>query len=184
VPLDVVELSSSDAISVFTTSGRQLVSDSSASIPFARTWGSVSLQSRTSEAGEQNLPASGLFPYRYRVIIQGDGGASPISCVQRVTIPFPGLQSIDYDGNGTAEQVYVVTQGALGSIRVVSAHRSGDRVTLVFEPGLCNDSSGRTVSSYFVGLTSAFPAAPATARLETTGQGLVLDARAPARPLE
>lgn len=94
----------------------------------------------------------------------------------------PVISTLDYNGDGKAEdQVYVVTQGGLGSIGLASAKQWGNTITFNFTAPVCaGGSPGQGASSYFFGLVSAQPPRPVTATVkETTGSVYDVPARAP-----
>lgn len=179
--LDVVNVSAPAVNCVFDPSCAVTVTDTSAPIPLAA-GGSNFLQSRTF-VGVPGAPADGLYAYEYRIDLSNAMGITYIPCLSSMTIDFgPVVSTLDYDGDGAADEVYVVTGGGLGSVGLASAERDGNEVTFNFSPSVCaGGSPGTGESTFFFGLVSTQPPEPevtATIR-ETTGDEYSVPARAP-----
>src|SRR5262245_56889621 len=170
--LKIVRVAAPAINCVFNTSCRVTVSDSTGDIPLPGISGPKVLQSRT-YTGAPGTPAAGLTAYVYRVDLTQATGVG--SCVASLTVDFGPVSSLNYDGSPGLEQVFVTTQGGLGTIAPVSAVQSGRNVTFNFQPSIC---AGDT--SYFFGLASAKPPRAITAVVTVAGGGpLSVAARAP-----
>lgn len=144
------------------------VIDTTATIPLA-TGGTNFLQSRTFTGGPGS-PAAGLTAYEYRVDLRNAMGITYIPCVSSLTVKFgPVVSSLDYDGDGTPDQVYVVTGGGLGSIGLASAVKDDGDIVFTFDSPVCaGGSPGTGQSSFFFGLVSAKPPVSVTATIRET----------------
>lgn len=179
-PLKVVNVGAPSINCVFDPSCKVKVTDTVATIPI-RAQGTRFLQSRTF-VGKPGAPADGLYAYEYRIDLRDAMGITYIPCISSMDIEFgPVIDSLDYDGDGTADQVYVVTRGGLGTIGLASAKKTGNTITFNFNTPVCaGGSPGSGQSSYFFGLVSAQPPRFVTARVkETTGTIHNVQARAP-----
>lgn len=178
--LSIVNVNAPAVNCVFDPTCKILVSDSTATIPLA-TDGTNFLQSRTF-VGKPGSPANGLYGYEYRVDLRNAIGITDIPCVSNMTIDFGSVVStLDYDGDGNADQVYVITGGGLGSVGLSSAEQNGNEITFSFDPSVCaGGSPGSGQSSFFFGLTSTQPPNSVTAKvMEVTGLEYSVQARAP-----
>lgn len=138
------------------------------------------LQSRTF-TGKPGAPASGLYAYEYRIDLRNAVGITYIPCIQSLTVEFgPVVNTLDYDGDGEADQIYVVTSGGLGSVGVASVQKNGDNVTFDFTSPVCaGGSPGTGQSTFFFGLVSTQPPQNVTATVKgTTGDIYDVQARA------
>ncbi len=145
--------------------------------------GDAFLQSRLFPTGEAGTAGAGLYPYLYRIDLRNAVGVTAASCVTTMQIDFGPIQSLDYNGDGKLEQIFVVTKGGLGNIKPAAAVQSGDTITFRFDPAIC--VGGRTGdSSFFFGLASTHPAQVVPAHLTgTLGLDNTLRAKAPKRPI-
>ncbi|MBI1811111.1 MAG: hypothetical protein HY035_01175 [Nitrospirae bacterium] len=169
-PLKVVNVGAPAINCVFDPSCRVTVTDTTAPIPIPA-GGTNFLQSRTF-AGQPGAPANGLHAYEYRIDLRNAMGITYIPCISSMTLEFgPVVSTLDYDGDGVADQVYVVTSGGLGSIGLASAEKEGNTITFNFSAPVCaGGHPGGGQSAYFFGLVSTQPPGPVTATVkETTG---------------
>lgn len=177
--LSRVDVSAPGINCVFDPSCTVTVSDTTASIPLA-TAGTNFLQSRTF-TGKPGSPANGLNAYEYRIDLRNAVGITHIPCVSSLTVKFgPVVSTLDYNGNGTPDQVYVVTGGGIGTIGLASAVKDGSDITFTFAAPICaGGSPGTGQSSFFFGLVSVNPPVAVTAKVkETTGTVHDVQARA------
>jgi hypothetical protein len=177
-PLTVVQVKAPDVNCVFQTSCSVTVTDSSAPIPLNFSAGAPFLQSRTF-TGAPGTPGAGLTGYEYRVDMRSAGGS--VDCLLGLVVDFGPVQALPYKAGGNA-QVYVVTQGGLGSVGVKSAEQTGSVIEFTFDKPLCvgiGANSGE--STFFFGLASAKPPQAITAGMWGLGTPayITLDARAP-----
>jgi len=179
-PLKIVNVSAPAINCKFDTDCKITVQDSGVDITLAGTTGKGRLQSRLFPVGEAGTAAAGLYPYEYRINLTNLVGTSPKACVTEFTIKFGPVKSVDYDGDGSLDQVYVVTQGGLGSAGPISADQSMGTITFKFQSHPCSGSAaGNGETSYFFGLTSAQAPTEVTATLKTSAGTVSLKAKAP-----
>jgi hypothetical protein len=181
-PLKVVTVGAPAVNCVFDPTCRITVSDSIAPIPIAIS-GTSFLQSRTF-TGKPGAPANGYFAYEYRIdLTQATSTTSPPQCIRSLTVPIGPVISLDYNGDHiSTDQVYVVTQGGLGTISIASANQdAAGNVTFNFSSPVCPGTpaaGGQT--TYFFGLVSQRAPVPVTATItEVSGSVHNIAARAP-----
>lgn len=178
--LKVVNVNAPAVNCVFDPSCTIQVTDSMDTIPLP-TGGTNFLQSRTF-VGKPGSPANGLYGYEYRVDLRNALGITHIPCVSSIKIEFgPVIGTQDYDGDGSTDQVYVITGGGLGSVGLDSAEKIGNEITFTFSSPVCaGGSPGSGQSSFFFGLASTQPPKYVTARVkELSGPDHNVQARAP-----
>jgi hypothetical protein len=176
--LTVVQVKTPDVVCVFQTSCSVTVTDSTADIPLNFSAGTPFLQSRTF-TGAPGTPAAGLTGYEYRVDMRSAGGS--VDCLLGLVVDFGPVQALPYRA-GTKADVYVITQGGLGSIGVKSAEQTGSVIEFAFDKPMCvgiGANSGE--STFFFGLASAKPPHAISAGMWGVGTPayISLDARAP-----
>ena len=91
------------------------------------------LQSRIF-TGAAGTPGAGKTGYEYRLDMTQASGA--LQCVGGLVINFGPISQLPFVNNTPAD-VYVVTQGGLGTIGIGSAYQSGDIITFNFSPSIC-----------------------------------------------
>jgi hypothetical protein len=176
--LSVVQVKAPDVVCVFQASCSVTVADSTADVPLNFTAGTPFLQSRTF-TGAAGTPAAGLTGYEYRVDLRSAGGS--VDCLLGLVVDFGPVAALPYKAGSKAD-VYVITQGGLGSIGVKSAEQTGSVIEFTFDKPMCvgiGASSGE--STFFFGLASAKPPHAITAGIWAIGTPayVSLDARAP-----
>ncbi|MGD2111708.1 MAG: hypothetical protein PVI86_20215, partial [Phycisphaerae bacterium] len=181
IPLKIVNVSAPDINCKFDEDCTITVDDFSDHFVLPAHGGDAFLQSRRFPIGESGTAAEGLYGYQYRLDLRELMGLTALGCITSLTIDFGSVVSLDYDDDGTLDQVYVVTTGGLGSVVPTSAIRTGGTITFSFSPGVCaGGSPGSGESTYFFGLTSTNSSHAVVAQVEDTlGSVLDLDARAP-----
>jgi hypothetical protein len=154
--------------------------DTSSNIPLPGISGTGFLQTRTIVGGT-GAPAQGLTDYEYRVDLTNAVGILAIPCVTAVRVEFGPVASLQYDGVGPTDQVFVITAGGSGTIGLLSATKVGDEVTFNLASPVCAGSSpGTGASSFFFGLSSTrAPTAVNAVVSQTLGGALSVGARAP-----
>jgi hypothetical protein len=180
-PLTVVNVAAPAINCKFDPSCKIVVTDSVANFTLPGSSGNAFLQSRTWPKGKPGTVGAGRFAYEYRLDLTQLTGLTALPCVTQLKLTFGPVVSLDYDGNGTTEQVFVTTAGGLGSVRPSAVDKAGNVVTFNFNPPVCAGSSpGHGQTSYFFGLASAQTDRPVTATVTSTlGGPLSLNARAP-----
>lgn len=138
-------------------------------------------QSRTFK-GVTGSPAAGLFAYEYRLDLRNAVGVTALSCVDWVSINFgPVVNTLDFNADKKPDQVFVVTNGGLGTIGLASAVQTGSNIRFKFKTPVCAGSSaGKGDSSFFWGLVSKKAAKNLSATIhEASGVAHVVKIRAP-----
>jgi hypothetical protein len=165
---------------VFDPSCTVTVTDTTAPIPIPA-GGTNFLQSRTF-MGKPGAPANGLYAYEYRIDLRNAVGITYIPCLSSMTIEFgPVVSALDYNGDGEADQVCVITSGGLGSIGPASAEKEDNTITFTFSSPICaGGRPGEGQSSFFFGLVSTQLPVNTTAKVkETTGSVYDVQVRTP-----
>lgn len=177
-PLKVVHVSAPAINCVFNPTCKVTVQDLSAPI-----WVHGFLQSRnyTAAAG---APAAGFRVYEYRIDLRDVVGITFIPFITTLTVDFGPNARFDFNGDGSKDDVFVVTKGGLGNVDVVSAVRSGNLITFTFKPPVGGGSApGKGDSTFFFGLVSKYPRHTIAAKAKNNaGPDLILKAWAPAHP--
>jgi hypothetical protein len=179
-PLTVVNVGAPAINCVFSPTCTITVTDTVANIPLPGISGTARLQTGTF-VGLAGTPAAGLHGYEYRVNLTNAVGILDIPCVQALRVTFGPVVSLQYNGAGPTDQVFVVTAGGLGTIGLASAIRAGNDITFNFSSPVCaGGSPGTGDTSFFFGLTSASAPTAVTAVVTPLGGGaLSVGARAP-----
>ncbi len=180
-PLSVVEVTAPDINCVFNTTCKVTVTDSSGDISFGGMTGKGFLQSRTFP-GAAGAPAEGKTGYEYRVDMTQATAIGDTACVTDPTVDFGPVTKLQYDKVGPLDDVYVVTKGGLGTIKLASAAQTGSVITFVFSQPVCAaDPSSKGETSFFFGLASTGLPKAITATVGIPGLGQIkVDARSPA----
>lgn len=179
--LDIVDVGAPDINCKFDTDCAIEVSDFSDHFELPFHAGDAFLLSRGLPPGEPGTAAQGLYGYEYRLDLRDLAGLTALGCINSFTIDFGPVVSIDYDDDGSLDDVYVVTAGGLGSVAPTSATQTCRTITFTFSPGVCAGSSpGNGESTFFFGLTSTKPSrAVVTSVRDTLGSVVEPEARAP-----
>jgi hypothetical protein len=112
------------------------------------------LQSR-SFTGAAGTPGAGKTGYEYRLDMTQASGS--LQCVGGIVVNFGPITQLPYQNNTLAD-VYVVTQGGLGTIGLAAAYQSGDIITFNFSKFLCpSEPANATNTTFFFGLASVHP---------------------------
>jgi hypothetical protein len=180
-PLTVVNVSAPAINCKFDPSCKITVTDTTANFTLPGTSGNAFLQSRTWPMGKPGTVGAGKYVYEYRLDLTQLTGLTAAPCVTQLKITFGPVVSLNYDGIGGTEQVFVTTAGGLGTVAPSSVDKTGNVVTFNFKIPVCSGSSpGHGQTSYFFGLSSNKPAKAVTATVAATAGGpLSLAARAP-----
>lgn len=174
-PLKVVTVNAPAVNYVFNPSGVVTVTDLSAPI-----WSSGFLQSRYYKSAPTS-PAAGRYVYEYRIDLRNVVGVTAIPYITTLTINFGPNVKLDFNGDKSPDDVFVVTSGGLGNIGLLSAVRSGSQIKFTFNPNVAGGSSpGKGDSTFFFGLVSNNPKTNVTASAANNiGPPLALNAWAP-----
>ena len=177
-PLTVVQVAAPDVNCVFHADCKITVTDSTGNLPLNFSAGNPFLQSRTF-SGAAGTPAAGLTGYEYRVDLTSAAGS--VDCLLGLVVNFGPVTQLPYK-SGSKSDVYVVTQGGLGSIGVKSAEQDGDIIEFTFDKPLCvGVAPGSGPTTFFFGLASTKPPHLISAGMWAIGSPafISLDARAP-----
>lgn len=179
-PLKIVKVSAPAINCKFDTDCKITVQDSGVDFSVPGTTGKGRLQSRLYPVSEPGTAAAGLYPYLYRVNLTDLVGPKSKSCLTELTIKFGPVKSIDYDGDGQLDQVFVMTSGGLGIAGPVTANQIAGTITFQFQAHPCSGSgSAKGESSFFFGLTSAQAPTEVTATVKTSTGAVDVKAKAP-----
>jgi hypothetical protein len=182
LPLKIAHVGAPAINCKFDSDCKVTVSDSTDHFVLGGTNGDAFLQSRTFPPGQPGTAAEGHTAYLYRLDLTRLTGLTAAPCVNQLSIDFGPVISLDYDDDGSLEQVFVVTSGGLGTVAPSSAVKTGTTITFDFAPPVCCSSTGPGAgeTSFFFGLTSAEPPRAVTAQVrDTNGSTIELAARAP-----
>jgi hypothetical protein len=167
-PLRVVNVSAPAINCVFNPPCTVSVNDTSENILMS-TGGTGILRSRTF-SGHPGAPADGLFAYEYRLDLSNAVGATAITCIDSMTINFgPVVSSLDFNRDRKSDQVFVVTNGGIGTIGLAAAIQTSN-IKFIFASPICEGGApGKGDSSFFWGLVSKNPPKFADAALHEPG---------------
>jgi hypothetical protein len=180
VPLKLVTVTAPDVNCVFDPSCKVTVTDSVGDIVIPGMTGKAALQSRTF-SGAAGAPGDGLIGYEYRLDFTQAVTMFDSACVTDLTVDFGPLVQLDYNKSAPADDVYVVTKGGLGSIGLISADMTDNKITFVFDGAVCAATdSAKGITSYFFGLAAKGTPKSITASVGVPGIGPVdVKGRAP-----
>lgn len=154
--LTVVNVSAPALNCVFDKSCKVAVDDTNGTLQFTPFGSGALLQSRT-YPGAAGTPGAGTTAYLYRVDLTQ--GTKFTECLVGLVLNFGPVVQLTYPTNQPG-QVFVVTQGGLGSVGLKSAEQDGTVITFTFSTPLCAGQS-----SDFFGLAAAKGPQQATATL-------------------
>jgi hypothetical protein len=182
-PLKVVNVGAPAINCVFDAACTLAPTDTAARFALPGISGYGIVQTRTF-AGKPRTAAEGLYGYEYRidlrdVVIAPRGGMN--NCVISLSFDFGPVASLDFDGDGSAnDQVFVIASGGIGNIVPAVVDQVGRRITVSFTRELLCLSQ----SSYFIGLVSAQPPRIVRATLvdSLTASAITSEVRAPVLP--
>jgi len=150
-PLSIVDVSAPSDNCVFNNAGAPnctvIVNDSVGTFTPPNDVGNARLQSRT-YPGVAPAPGAGTMAYVYRVDLTSVQGAVAANCVTKLAFDFGPVVPLPYGPKGKAD-VFVITQGGLGSVKPASANQVGGTITFTFAAPVCPGAT-----SYFFGLAS------------------------------
>lgn len=179
-PLTIVDVGAPAVNCVFNNAGapncKVTVNDSLGSFTPPGDQGQGRLQSRT-YPGAAGAPGAGLMAYVYRVDLTGVKGITAANCVTKLALDFGPVVPLPYrlPAPGNVD-VFVVTQGGLGSVKVGGADQVGNTITFTFDGMVCPGAT-----SYFFGLASkSVKPKPSTATLSySLGGSAATESRVP-----
>lgn len=177
-PLRVAEVSAPEINTWFDPSGTVTVTDVAPELRLRGTTGNGFIQSRLAPRAVAGTRAEGLYPYEYRVALNGLTSTGAAVGVERMELDVGPITALDYAGTGAAA-LFEVTRGGLGDVRLASAEQTArGRLVLRFAPPV---HAGAT--SYFIGMVSPHPPRQAAIRIvDSAGRCYDVEGRAPAAP--
>src|SRR5262249_35567565 len=167
-PLNVVEVAAPAINCVFSANCTITVTDSVGQLPLANlnTPNTAWLQSRTF-TGAAGTPGAGKTGYEYRLDMTQASGS--LECIGGIVVNFGPVSQLPYSNNVPAD-VYVITQGGLGTIGISSAELDGDVITFTFSKLLCATSQANSANTtFFFGLASVHTPVATNAGVFVTG---------------
>jgi hypothetical protein len=179
-PLKVDTVAAPGINCVFSANCTITVTDSVGQLPLANlnkpntAW----LQSRTF-TGAAGTPGAGKTGYEYRLDMTQASGA--LECVGGIVVNFGPHTQLPYKNNVPGD-VYVITQGGLGTIGIASAEKDGDVITFNFTKFICaTEQVNAANTTFFFGLASVNPPVATSAGVFATGNPpyFSIPARAP-----
>ena len=157
--LSVANVGAPDVNCLFDDDCTIFVDDTTAAFTYDLMTGAGFLQSRLWPRGQVGTIGAGLFPYLYRIDLRELVGPGNPACVSSFSLDFGPVVPLDYDDDGSLEDMFVVTSGGLGSVAPSAVDLTGGRLTVSFSPAICGDFSpeqNNGESSFFMGLASPF----------------------------
>ena len=157
--LTVATVSAPDVNCLFDDDCTIFVEDTAASFTLDDMTGTGFLQSRLWPRGQAGTDGVGLFPYLYRMDMRELIGPGNPGCVTSFSFEFGPVVPLDYDNDGSLEDLFVITSGGLGSITPSIVDLTNGKLTVSFSPPVCGDFSAAQdngESSFFMGLASPF----------------------------
>ncbi len=133
----------------FNASCTVVVGDSAENLTFTPLGTGAFVQSRTYQ-GQPGTPAAGLTAYEYRIDLRNADKYT--DCIAGVVINFGPALQLPVGPNNAKGEVFVTTQGGIGSVGIKSAEQDGPVITFTFDKYLCGGAS-----SYFFGLAAKGP---------------------------
>ena len=175
--LNVVEVNAPSINCVFNTNCAVVVEDTVSEFAIPNSLGAARLITRTFQ-GEAGSPGANLYVYQYQIDLASvtaiDPALSP--CVGRLKIAFGPAAPLDLNGDGLADQAYVITSGADGTTGPSTVEQNGNEIEFVF--GNASICAGGT--SFAMGLVSQSPPTGLNAAvLFTDGNTVTAGARGP-----
>lgn len=141
--------------------------------------GSGTLTTRTL-GGSGATPGAGKVAYQYRLDMTQAVSNEEAPCVTDLTIDLGPVTQMKYDGSNE-DDAFVLTQGGPGSVGLLNAMKTGNKVTFTFNQPICaGATAGSGHASQFFGVTSALTPKVVSATVGWPGLlGISVDARAP-----
>jgi hypothetical protein len=143
--LTVVEVGAPAVNCVFNSSCTVVVNDSVGTLQYTPLGNGAFLQSR-SYPGQPGTPGAGATAYEYRVDLTQ--ATDFTECLAGLVVDFGPVKKLTYPTNQPGD-VFVTTQGGIGSVGIKSAEQDGTVIVFSFSKYLC---AGQT--SYFFGMAA------------------------------
>ncbi|MBV8837532.1 MAG: hypothetical protein JO000_13405, partial [Alphaproteobacteria bacterium] len=122
---------------------------------------------------------AGVTGYEYRISLTQAAGVT--DCMTGFTINFGPHKPLPYTNNQLAD-VYVITTGGLGTIKLSGAHRFGDVIEFTLAKPLCVDGPANVANTtFFIGLAATAAPMHHIVQVAATGAQPIygVDARVP-----
>ncbi|MBV8837178.1 MAG: hypothetical protein JO000_11620, partial [Alphaproteobacteria bacterium] len=178
--LTMVEVNAPAVNCVFRTTCIVPVSDSTGTIllptvPAGTAW----LQSRTFQSDGAAPAGAGVTGYEYRISLTQAAGVT--DCMTGFTVNFGPHKPLPYKNNQLAD-VYIITTGGIGTIKLAGAQRFGDVIQFTLSKPLCiaGPANGAN-TTFFIGLAATTAPMHHIADVAVAGQVPIygVDARVP-----
>ena len=154
--LKVVEVGAPAVNCVYSPNCTITVTDSVGQLPLPNldTPNTAWLQSRTF-TGAAGTPGAGKTGYEYRLDMTQATGA--LQCVAGIVVNFGPVTQLPFK-DGALADIYVITQGGLGTIGLASAELDSTVITFNFSKAICPSKPANPANTtFFFGLASANP---------------------------
>jgi len=169
--LTVINVGAPKVNCVFNPICAVVVNDSVGNLTYTPLGAGTFLQSRT-YPGQSGTPGAGTTAYEYRIDLTQSPNVT--DCLVGLVINFGPVVKLPYGANNAQGQVFVVTQGGLGSVGIKSAEQDGDVITFTFDKYLCRGQTtfffGLAAHKAPVGTTATMFALGATPFIQTTAR--------------
>lgn len=180
--LSLVEMEGSDAHCIFSTDCSVTLDGTTSGFTFDLTTGAGLLQSYRWPHGQTGTTGAGLIPYLYRIDMQELIGAGNPACITSLSLDFGPIVPLDYDGDGSLDHGFMVSDSASG-VSPSSVTHDLYELSIEFSSPVCGDASATQNNgkrSFFLGLASPFRDREVSAELgNNMGVPLTVPARAP-----
>lgn len=180
--LTIVDVSEPTIHCVFTTDPNCVITPTDMSDAFTlpgSLGGQGRLITRLWPVGEKGTQGEGLYAYLYRIDLTSVEAGRATACVESLSIDFGPVESLDYNGDKTVEQVFDIVEGGIGVIGPAAADLTGRTLTFTFKPQLCPGDQASNNTHYF-GLAAKQPPRDVAVKLAGSNNfGVELKARAP-----
>jgi hypothetical protein len=167
-PLKVDTVAAPGVNCVFAANCTITVTDSVGQLPLANlnTPNTAWLQSRTF-TGAAGTPGAGKTGYEYRLDMTQASGS--LECINGIVVNFGPITQLPYKNNVPSD-VYVITQGGLGTIGLGDVEKDGDVITFNFAKSICaTEQVNAALTTFFFGLASVNPPVATSAGVFGTG---------------
>lgn len=154
--LRIVEVASPAINCVFDPQCKFIADNSTAEIAVPVS-GTAILHTRTIR-GTKGAPAAGLYAYVYRVDLRKADGIVNNPCVISLTVNFGDVvRTLDFNGDGEkGDEVFVITQGGVGTVGLASATKKGSKITFNFAENVCaGGGASDGESTFYFGLAAS-----------------------------
>lgn len=134
--------------------------------------------------GQPGSPAAGKWVYEYRLDLTNSVGILSVRYASGMNFDFGPVLAYDYNFDSVAsDNLYNITSGGLGTIRVSSAGQLFGRLYVTFASDVYGGAhAGEGQSTYFWGLVSDYPPRVVTATVNIDSGTTTVNVYAPSHP--